>query len=446
MKPTMRNKTMKIWNMHRKCKPFSCFMIAGFCVVFGLSSCSSEKKVEQATGKEDQQVPTLPVVAVQSKALNVTLELPGQLVAFQDVPIHAKVEGFISAITVDRGSRVHKGQRMIEIEAPEVDDKVEEAQSKISAADAAYRQSQSTLQGTISKQVEAKAKYDADQLTYDRLLQASKTPGAIAQNEVDLQQKTVEQDKARIQAIQAEVAAARNLVQSQNNNVIAARKVANALKSMRAYLTIRAPFDGVVTERNVHEGSIVAVDSNRQSSPLVRVQQKSILRLVVAVPEESVAGITVGTKIPFTVPAFVGRDFQGTVARLGYALDTNTRTMPVELNVSNADGALEPGMFATVSWTITRPKDSLFLPQSAVNSDLKGTFVVRIANGISERVRVRRGQSMGEMVEIVGKLKAGDLVALKATDEIRSGTHIVAKLADPEQIKESSKHASSGGE
>ncbi len=442
---------MKIWNLHTTTdKQLRHLIMAGICSILGLSSCSNEKKVEQTTSttnkEHTQAVPTVPVVAVEKKPLDVTLVLPGQLVAFQDVPIHAKVEGFISSIMVDRGSRVHKGQHMIVIKAPEVDDKLQEAQSKISAADAAYRQSQSTLQGTISKQVEAKAKFDADQLTYTRLLQASKTPGAIAQNEVDLQQKTVEEDKARIQAIQSEVAAARNVVVSQNNNLTAAKNVANALKSMRSYLTICAPFDGVVTERNVHEGSIMAVDGNRQSLPLVRVQQKSMLRLVVAVPEESVAGIKIGTKIPFTVPAFVGKEFEGTVARLGYALDTNTRTMPVELNVPNADGALEPGMFATVTWAITRPKDCLFVPQSAVDSDLKGTFVVRIADGISERVKVQRGQTMGELVEVVGNLNVGDLVALKATDEIRSGTRIVAKLADQAQIKASAKHASSGGE
>jgi len=215
---------------------------------------------------------------------------------------------------------------------------------------------------------------------------------------------------------------------------------------MRTYLTIRAPFDGVVTERNVHQGSIVAVDSSRSSQPLVRVQQKDVLRLVVAVPEECVAGLKEGATIAFSVPAFLGKIFYGSVARLGFALDSKTRTMPVELNVENKSGDLEPGMFATVHWLNNRPYETMFVPSPAVATTLKGTFVVLVAGGKTRQVTVQKGQSMDDKVEIVGDIKPGDTIALKGTDEYKNGTVVNAKPASAEDLEKAMKQSGGGGE
>lgn len=432
--------------------------IARLCVLLTtvalVSSCgqkaeqSSPKVSEEMDGAEEGKAvaPVVPTVLVKAERLNSELSLPGQLLAYQDVPIHAKIEGYISWIGVDRGSVVRKGQRLIKITAPEFEAKEKEAEAKLSSTIAACRQAQSGYQSMVSKLAEVKAKLDADQLTYERLSEAAKTPGAVAKNEVDLGAKAVEGDRARVDSLQSEVLAAENLVNSQKNNVLAARKVVESVKVMNSYLDIQAPFDGVITERDVHEGSIVSGEGSRSASPLVRIQEKSILRLVVAVPEEAVSAIEVGREIPFTVPAFLGKTFTGRIARLGFALDQATRTMPVELDVQNADGKLEPGMFATVRWQLTRPYDTLFVPESAVTSDLKGTFVVRVQNEVSERVPVNRGQQMGKLIEVVGDLKAGDTVALKATDELKTGLHVVAMKASEQQIKDASKHMGAGGE
>lgn len=443
--------------MHNKSRfrngTFASFAVLAFSVglLAGCGNQADKTTTAQGDKKEEAETtsvvtPTVDVVPVEQKKLNAELDLPGNLEAFQDVPIHAKVEGYISWIGVDRGSRVKKGDLMITVVAPEVDAKVKEASAKVSAADAAYRQAQATMDGMIEKQVEANAKFDADQLTYSRLAEAAKTPGAIAQNEVDMAQKTVEGDKARSNSMQAEVGAARNLVASEKNNLVAARNVLDSVRAMKSYLEIRAPFDGVITERNVHNGSIVAVDAARTGVPLVRIQEKDHLRLVVAVPESAVSGIHTGMEVPFTLPAYVGKTFHGTVARPGYALDTKTRTMPVELDVQNPTGDLEPGMFATVKWDVTRPYDTNFLPQSAVASDLKGTFVVLVKDGVAQRVHVVQGQSMGNLVEVIGDVKPGDMVALKATDELKSGTKVIAKTADEAQIAASGQKSSAGGE
>lgn len=401
---------------------------------------------ENGTDRSKPAEIVVPVVKVEMRQLDRTLKLPGELEAYQNVPIHAKVEGFVSSIVVDRGSRVKRGQLLLTISCPELKEKEDEALAKVSAARSAMRQSEENLQSQRSKLVEAAARLDSDTLTLTRLQQASQTPGAIAQNDIDMQNKTVEADQARVESLKSEIKAAQALVVAQRENVSAAINVGEALQAMRAYLVIKAPFDGVVTERNVHEGSIVAVDSSRGALPLVRVQEKDVLRLVVAVPEECVAGLKEGAKIGFSVPAFLGKTFYGTIARLGFALDSKTRTMPVELNVPNGDGELEPGMFATVTWHSGRPYATMFVPSPAVATTLKGTFVVRVVNGKTEQVTVAKGQSMDNLVEIVGDVHAGDTILLKGTDEYKNGTQVTAKVADDADLQKAMKQSGGGGE
>jgi len=424
----------------------TCILIACCASLFSCSGLgkASEKKGESTDATSE---PTVKVVKVKEDYLNQSLTLPGELRAYQDVPIHAKVEGYISWIGVDRGSVLKKGDKMITIFCPELVERLKEAAAKVSSAKASYKSSKAALDTEIGKQLEFQAKCDADKLTYQRLAEAAKTPGAVAQNEVDLAFQAAAADKARVASQEASVAAARAVVIANEENIRAAENVYKAMQAMESYLTIEAPFDGVITERNVHTGSIVSVDATRKGVPLVRIQQKNLLRLVVPVPEEATGGIECGKTIPFTVPAYLGKTFTGTIARLGFALDSETRTMPVELNAWNPTGELEPGMFATVQWPATRTYKTLFVPSAAVGTDLRGTYIIKIENGQLKRLTAKRGQPMGELVEVLADgLQAGDTVALRATDEIQDGTKIVTKLADESDIKASKKTTQAGGE
>jgi membrane fusion protein, multidrug efflux system len=424
---------------------------------FGLTSCSRDDKSSEKSGsgassesgekKDNSQSLKIPTVKVEMHKLDRSLDLPGELHAYQDVPMHAKVEGFIAWIGVDRGSTVKRGQKLMIISCPELREKEQEAQAKVSAARAGQSESEEKLLSARSKLVEAQARHDSDSLTLQRLQEASKTPGAIAQNDIDMQAKTLEADLARVASLNSEIKASQALVVSQKNNVTAAENVVESLTAMRSYLTILAPFDGVVTERNVHEGSIVAVDSSRGALPLVRVQEKKILRLVVAVPEECVSGLKNGADVEFTVPAFLGKTFHGKIARLGFALDERTRTMPVELNVDNSNGELEPGMFATVHWHTDRPYQTMFVPSPAVANTLKGTFMIGIdAGGVAHVISVSKGQSMGNLVEIVGKVHAGDTVLLTATDEYKEGQHLETRPAESADLEKAMRKSGGGGE
>ena len=157
---------------------------------------------------------------------------------------------------------------------------------------------------------------------------------------------------------------------------------------------------------------------------MVRLVQNSRLRLVVPVPQAYVAGLTIGTSVPFTVSAYPSATFVGTVARLAQAVDVKTRTMAVELDVMNTDGRLSSGTFCQAQWPVRRPGLSLFVPSSSVASTTDRTFVVRVREGRTEWINVSTGFASGPLVEVFGDLQAGDTIALRGTDEIRPGTEV----------------------
>jgi RND family efflux transporter MFP subunit len=291
---------------------------------------------------------------------------------------------------VDRGSEVKYGDLLAELSAPELKAQIAEAESKALGAE--------------SDRLQAEAQAAAAESTYEKLKQASATPGAIAGNELVLAEK--------------QVAAAKALVASRQQGSRAAAAAVSSLKDMEAYLKITAPFDGMVTDRLVHPGALVG--PGNETAMLV-IQQISHLRLIVAVPEESSGSLVKGAKVEFRVPAYPERTFSGVLARVAHALDPKTRTMAVELDVANRDQTLAPGMYATVKWPVRRTALSLFVPKTSVVTTTERTFVIREKNGHAEWVDVRKGVSDGELVEVIGALQAGDKVVKRATDELRDG-------------------------
>ena len=335
-------------------------------------------------------------VPVVSKQVSRMVDLPGEFLPFLSVSLHAKVPGYVERIMVDRGSRVDGGQLLAELSAPEMAAQIAEGESKVQAIE--------------SDRLQAEAQLAAAQSTYDRLKKAAETPGAIAGNELIQMEKQVE--------------AAQALVHSREQAKRAAEAAVKTEKEMQAYLRITAPFDGVVTERLVHPGALVGPGAD---PVLVTIEQISQLRLVVAVPEEYVGGITEGAKLAFQVPAYPERTFSGTIARVSHALDKGTRTMAVELDVANRDGSLAPGMYPSVKWPIRRSRPGLFVPKTSVVTTTERTFVVRNQNGRAEWVDVRKGAAEADLIELLGDLKAGDLVVRVATDEIREGSAIQSR-------------------
>ena len=345
-----------------------------------------------------QGTPTsLETTKVVAQVLEKVITIPGDLTPYQAVNLNARVPGFVESVAVDRGSFVRRGQSLARISAPELRAQHAEADAK--------------LQGVRAQEAEAEAKTVAAQSTYDRLKAASATPGVVAGHDLEMAERSLQAARAHVNALKGSGGAAE-----------AALK---AVSELETYLQLVAPFDGVITERNVHPGSLVGPSTGA----LLRIEQITRLRLTVPVPETYVGTITRGMKVDFRVSAFPEQTFQGVIARPAHTLDMKTRSMLVELDVNNPNQRLAPGMFAEVQWPVSRAQASLFVPKTAVVRTSERQFVVRVRSGVAEWVDVKRGESNGDVIEVFGDLRAGDDVVRRANDEIRPGTKI--NLAAP---------------
>lgn len=381
-----------------------------------------------ATAATPLPPPIIVVTQIVAQELSRNLRLPGELQPYQDVQLYPKVQGFVEWIGVDRGSEVKAGQVLVRLTAPEFAAQRGEAEAKTQVSMAQKVEAESHLAGLRSQRLEAEAKLAASAATYRRLKAAAATPGVISGNELENAQHLMEADQARVQFSKD----SEKSLAAQVNALAEGEKVTRAsVKTVRvnqSYLQIIAPFAGVITERFAHPGALGGT-----TQPILRLQQISRLRLIVAVPEAELAGVTKNTRVEFTVPAFPGETFAGAVARIGKSLDPKTRTMPIELEVKNPTQKLAPGMFPQVNWPTSRPRPSLFVPASAIATTTERTFVIRIKDDRAEWVDIKRGASINkdgkDLVEIFGDLTESDSVAVRGTDELRTGTKVQTKAA-----------------
>jgi RND family efflux transporter MFP subunit len=290
------------------------------------------------------------------------------------VALYARVTGFVEEVLVDRGARVQRGQLLARLAAPEL----------------------------AAQRAEAEAKLAAVRSTLERQRAAAATPGAIAQHDLELDEAAVHAEEARVQS----------------------------LKALEGYLLVRAPFDGVVTERNVHPGALAGAPGGPGATPLLRIETLTRLRLTVAVPEADAGAIVPKARVEFTVRAWPAKTFHGTLARIAHTVEPRTRTMPVELDIDNRDEKLAPGMFADVAWPIARDAPALFVPPSAIVQTTEKTYVDRVKDGVIEQVPVTRGTVLKDRIEVFAALAPGDLVMKRGSEELKPGARVVGHVAD----------------
>jgi membrane fusion protein (multidrug efflux system) len=385
--------------------------LCGFSLLLGVClisvGCSQDRSGAAATAGQAAVAPSsreVEVTHVVAQRLDATIKLPAQLTAYEVVDVYSKVTGFVKWIKVDRGSRVNGGEQIAQLEAPELL--------------AQRAQAQAMFQSAESQLTAAQAKMAADQATYRRMNAAAKTPGVVALNDLEVAQKAAEADQANVAALQKGAKAAQDALR--------------AVSQLEAYLSITAPFDGQVTTRYVHPGALVGPGGGPGAmTPIVQVQTLTRHRLLVPVPEYDAAGIPEGAEVSFTVPSFPGRTFHAPIARISGAVDVKTRTMPVELDVRDAKAELSPGAFCEVAWPLHRAYPTLFVPATALGSDLERTFVIRVRDNRAEWVDVKTGATSGNLIEVFGDLREGDQVALRGTDELRPGTPVFPRLSAP---------------
>ncbi|MGV3685030.1 MAG: efflux RND transporter periplasmic adaptor subunit [Daejeonella sp.] len=353
------------------------FALLCLTVLVFFSSCS-ENGATTNTEKNVSIVKSLEIIHPQMDRPVYTLSLPGELKPYEEVTIYPKIKGFVKDIYVDRGTYVKKGQLLAILEAPEVSQK--------------YYSEKSAEQ-------KFKEEYNYSRQSFDRLKQASKRSGAVAEMELERALSKVKSDSAAYRA-----AVANTSVSGQLNK----------------YLRITAPFDGIVTERNISKGALVG---ENMSIPLFSVAQNNKLRLLVAIPEKHAASVNDFTKASFSVAGLPGKDFQTTIARTSSVLRQSSRSMIVEFDVVNYPD-LNGGEYAQVKLKLQRPDSTYWVPASSVVNTQAGVFAVRSNDGIIERVPVIIGGRIKDKIEIFGDLKKTDNILKLGSEELTEGSRV----------------------
>jgi membrane fusion protein (multidrug efflux system) len=351
----------------------------GMLATIVFSGCHSNEKGVKETATEAVEIPTSEVFAVEKGQLSSSLQIPGELVANQQVDLYAKENSFVKRLYVDVGSEVTKGQLLVTMEAPELGSQLAGAQSDVKSREAIYL---------------------ASKANYDRLLETSKTPGTISPNDLEQAAARKNSDFAQLQAAHA-----------------AYRQVAE----MQNYLQIRAPFNGVITARNVNAGAYVGPSGKGSELPLFTLQEQKKLRLVTSVPESYTSYLNARNDVTFTVRSLPNQQFKAKINRLAGALDGRLHAQRIEMDVTNSDKKLLPGMVAEVNLPLPAQDSTFIVPRSAVVNSTESVFVIRVVNNKAERVNVRTGREDKGLLEIFGDLHQGDLLLKMANDEIRTG-------------------------
>ena len=364
----------------------SLILAALIATAIGCKSNAEEKehKAEAAIEKTAAVTETFPL---KREDLATAFHTPGELISYQQVDLYARETSFVKKLYADVGTEVKAGQLLISMEAPELNSRLAGAESRVKAQEAAYI---------------------ASKANYNRLLETSKTPGTISQNDLDQALARMDADYAQLQsakASQKEVGASKN------------------------YLEVRAPFAGIITARNVNLGAYVGPSGKGSEFPLFTLQDQKKMRLVVSIPEAYVGYVTNQTEIKFSVKAYPDQQFTAKVKRLAGALDTRLRSERIEMDVINNDKKLLPGMIAEVSIPLSSKAASFVVPKTALVTSMERVFVVKVIDKKAVWVDVQKGRETDENVEIFSdSLKVEDQLVKTASEEVRNGSALNTKI------------------
>ncbi|MGH9681259.1 MAG: efflux RND transporter periplasmic adaptor subunit [Candidatus Acidiferrales bacterium] len=362
--------------------------------------------------------PPTAVVKVTRGNIADELEIASEFQPFQDVDVYAKVSGYIHKLNVDYGSHVRKGQVLAELEIPEL-------QQQLQQDEASVRRSQEELTRAREELNRAQSAYTVAHVTYRRLADVQKSrPELVAQQEIDVAQGKDLEASAGVSSQKAALAAAEEGLQ-------AAKATLGKDQAMFDYSRMTAPFDGVVTQLYAYTGALLPAGtaSNKSDSGLCRIAQNNPLRLVIPVPESAVPEIHLGNPVTVRVPV-LGKSFRGTVARASDEVDLSTRTMHTEIDVSNPNLEIVPGMYATASIVLKQKRDALLIPVQAVDHQEGGGVTVDLIDK-ENKVEVRPiqlGIQTPNRVEVLSGLEQGDQVVIGNRSQLRVGMIIEPKL------------------
>jgi RND family efflux transporter MFP subunit len=353
--------------------------------------------------------PTVSLVHPRLGEPTSTLLLPGNIEPLYTASIYARTEGYLDRRNVDIGSRVKAGQVLAVISSPEVDQQLLQAKATLEQSDAALQQARAALE-------QAKANAELARLTQERDLPLGRKH-AISQQNVD---EAVQAYHARV----ADVGAAEANITAAQANVTANRANVGRLQQLRGFERVVAPFDGVITARNVERGDLVSTGSAAAGKPLFSIAQSGTLRIQIDVPQSEAVNIQDNQPAVVTVKEHLGREYTGKVVRSADALDSAARTMLTEVQIDNRDGSLLPGMYAQVKFTLARQHRSVIIPTSSLVIDHTGMHVVTVQNEKVHIVPVAIGRDMGTQVEIVRGIEASEALVASPSDLLHEGQYV----------------------
>ena len=376
------------------------------------SACSRSR----AAASESADVPTVAVAKAARGDIAQSLTIAAEFRPFQEIEVHAKVAGYLKSISVDVGDRVKAGQLLAVLEIPELQDEIKQDEAAVKRANEEIRRAQADVE-------RAQSAHEVAHLNATRLTGVMKTrPNLVAQQDID-------EATGRDRVSEAQVSTAEAALAADKEQLEIAKAAQSKTQTLFDYARITAPFTGVITHRYADTGAMIQAGTSSQSQamPVVRLSQNDKLRLVIPVPESAVSRIHLGGLVSVAVQS-LHKTVTGAVARFADRLDTDTRTMRVEVDVPNPDLTLVPGMYADATLVLDQVKGAIVAPVLALDRTADGARVfvvgrdgklevrtVQLGLESDDRIAVTRGLSDGEMV-VVGsraQLKTGEVVAPK---------------------------------
>lgn len=340
------------------------------------------------------------------------IDLPGSIQPVTEAPVLARADGYLKRRLADIGDRVGAGAALAEIEAPELDQQVQQARAAVLQARAAVEQTRASLE-------QGRANQALSKITAERWANLL-ARGAVSRQENDTYQ-------AQFNAQSANVRALEKTVQASESNVAAVEANLARLEQMQSYKTVRAPFAGVITLRNVDTGALIGAGQTL----LFRIARTDVLRAFINVPQSYSDLVRPGGKAEVTVNQHPGRVFPGRVARTSNALDAASRTLLAELQIPNPSGALMPGMYAQVRLEMVRAARPVLASGDTVVIRPDGPQVAVVRDGVVHFQKIRIGRDFGHDVEVLSGLADGDLLVVNPGDDVREGIRVETREAAP---------------
>jgi RND family efflux transporter MFP subunit len=349
-------------------------------------------------------VPSVRTAPVRSSGATMTVSWPATTEAFAQANIYARASGYISKRNVDIGSVVKAGDLLVEITAPEVEHQIAQAEGTLAQLQASLKQ--------------AIAQRDLAQVTWDRdnpLVQK----GWVTPQQGDTDRLTLQSRAAAVSVAQA--------------NIEAQTAQLRVLNQQKVYQSVVAPFNGVITQRNIDIGALVSADAT-SGTFLFTLMQSDTLRIQLYVPQDEAFGVVPGVEATIRVPEMPGRDFPGKVTRIADALQPGTRTLLTEVDVPNPGRVLQPGVYCTVELKIPRKTPSLIVPSEAIIFNREGLNVAVVEDGVAHIRHVTVVRDFGTTVEVNAGVKEGDQVILNPPVDMTDGRKVQIRPTPPAQL------------